>query len=684
MLASPIIRLADLDGRTGTRFAGFEPLGAVGRSVSNAGDVNGDGFDDILIGANYLGDGQEGGAFLVFGRAGGFGARFELSALTGANGFRFDGETGFDLAGGSVAIAGDVNGDGFDDILVGVRLGDPGGRENAGEAALIFGAASGFAATEAPDARFGGPDAGDQAGFSVSAAGDFDGDGIADLLIGAPLGESTGSNRGQAYVIYGTGAGFPANFDLAGVNGANGLLVNGVLDEETAGRAVAFAGDLNGDGFDDIAIGAPFADRGGLTNNGAVFVLFGAAGRRANPFELANLDGANGFTLIGAEPNERFGYSISAAGDVNGDGLDDLLVGAPGSYGDAGRAHVIFGREGAFPAEFAVSSLDGTNGFTLLGAGFSDRAGLAVSGGGDFNGDGIADIAVAAPFAGTEGRNSAGKVYVVFGKTGGFAPEIALDALDGSDGLILEGFIRSGLAGFSVAFAGDVNGDGRDDVLIGGIHTDTNAGGTGDAFLLYGFDPGAASAHDDILRGTMAGERMNGFAGDDTLRGRGGDDTLIGALGDDVAAGGAGADRLIGRAGADTLRGGAGEDFARGGGGDDVIRGGGGADRLLGNGGGDVIRGGGGADLIVGGRGDDTLIGGPGADVFVFAPGDGSDEIRRFRQGQDQIEIRRGTADFEALAIEQDGADALIFYNGGSIRVTNANAEAFDAGDFLF
>jgi hypothetical protein len=172
--------------------------------------------------------------------------------------------------------------------------------------------------------------------------------------------------------------------------------------------------------------------------------------------ELSSLDGNSGFRLDGVHEEERSGYSVGAAGDVNGDGVDDLIIGAPraGPHGDlSGSTYVVFGQAAGFPATFALSTLDGRNGFRLDGGEPFSRTGYSVAGAHDVNGDGFDDLII--------GTRYATPTYVVFGKPSGFPAAINLSTLDGSNGFRLEG------SGFSVAAAGDVNGDGLDDVIIG-------------------------------------------------------------------------------------------------------------------------------------------------------------------------------------------------------------------------
>ena len=167
----------------------------------------------------------------------------------------------------------------------------------------------------------------DYSGVSVASAGDVNGDGFADLIVGAPGADPHGSDSGASYVVFGKAAGFGANLDLSTLDGANGFKLSGVAADDCSGSSVASAGDVNGDGFADLIVGAPGADPHGA-NSGASYVVFGkAAGFGAN-LDLSTLDGANGFKLSGVAAGDRSGCSVASAGDVNGDGFADLIVGA--------------------------------------------------------------------------------------------------------------------------------------------------------------------------------------------------------------------------------------------------------------------------------------------------------------------------------------------------------------------
>ncbi len=585
--ASTVIDLTTLSATQGFIIQGDVAGDRAGWSVSSAGDVNGDGFDDMVIGASYGADGgTDGGeAYVVLGSGSGFGTLdgtgrrvIDLTTLSASQGFIIQGDMAGDQAGYSVASAGDVNGDGFDDLIVGAIRGDDGGVD-AGEAYVVFGSGSGFGTVDGTGRRvidlttltatqgfiIQGDVAGDWAGWSVSSAGDVNGDRFEDLIVGAIRGDDGGLDAGEAYVVFGSGSGFGTAdgagrrvIDLTTLSSTQGFIIQGDAASDQAGYSVSSAGDVNGDGFEDLIVGTPYGDDGGL-DAGEAYVVFGSGsgfgtadgtGRRV--IDLTTLTPSQGVIIQGDGAGDTAGWSVSSAGDVNGDGFDDVIVGMnKRGYALAGNqtgAYVIFGADAGFGTVdgtgrrvMDLTTLTAAQGFIIQGNPTGEIAGSSVASAGDVNGDGFDDIIIGAPYS-YRGDASAGKSYVVFGSGAGFGTAdgagrqvIGLATLTSSQGFVIDGDAAGDYAGLSVSSAGDINGDGFDDLIVGARDGDDGGANAGEGYVIFGGAFGA-SAVPVTLTGTAAANRLIGSTGNDMLAGGGGADSLRGGAGNDVLA----------------------------------------------------------------------------------------------------------------------------------------------------
>lgn len=466
------ITLSSLNGRNGFSIIG-QTNDLSGWAVSMIGDINADGIKDLAIGAKGVSS-NAGACYIVFGSRN-FGTinTLDLRSLNGSNGFEILGVTSGDLTGYSISNAGDVNDDGITDLIIGA----PQSSSQSGLAYIVFGKSSiGSSGTFALSNLNGsngfklmGISAGDSTGWAVSGIGDVNHDGIADCIISAP---GAASSTGVSYILFGSkNLGSSGSLQLSSLTGSNGFKMLGTNANDALGYSVSGAGDINADGIQDFLVGAV----GVSSYAGSTYVVFGSSGIGSSGTLLANtLNGVNGFTIIGTTSSDS-GISVAAIGDVNADGVSDILIGAVIALQAAGASYVVFGAKNiGSSGTLALSSLNGINGFSLPGETAGDESGQCVSGAGDFNADGISDLIIGSAMA----ASSAGRTYVVFGKSGiGKNATIDLSSLNGSIGFQLDGINAGDYSGYALS-SGDINGDGISDIFIGAFRASSLAGNT--------------------------------------------------------------------------------------------------------------------------------------------------------------------------------------------------------------
>ena len=662
---SSMFRLSELDGELGFVLNGTDSSDQAGWSVSEAGDINADGYGDFLIGARY-GDANAvtnaGETYLVFGQAAAFNSSINLSSLNGTDGFVLNGISSSDYAGFSTSEAGDVNNDGYDDILIGAYYGDASGTDT-GETYVVYGHSGVYTSSLNLSSLNGsngfvlnGVNTSDISGYSVSDAGDVNGDGYADIVIGAHYGEgfnNSVSNAGESYVVFGS-ATPAASFNLSSLDGSNGFVLNGIGSSDYAGWSVSSAGDINQDGYDDVLIGAQYGDgyNNSIGDAGESYVIFGQEEFSAYT-NLSSLDGSNGFTLYGIGGSDYTGYSVSDAGDINGDGYADILIGAERgdtNGGDSGETYLLFGKADGYRASWNLANMaiDGSDGIVINGVAASDFSGRSVSGAGDFNGDGYDDILIGAYQHDAEGVSNSGGSFLIYGKADGYV-NLNLSDLDGSNGFRINGVSASDYSGQSVSSAGDINQDGFADIIIGAYAGDPNAiGDAGEAYVIYGQDfrneiTFVGSTGNDTVTGTSGAELMTTYGGDDNITGNGGNDRILAGDGNNSITTTSGDDRIESGSGIDTINAGDGNNVINSGSGNDSLTTGAGDDNLNAGPGNDTLNSGEGDNVLNGGSGDDSLTSGSGTDTLnggsgndTLNAGDGND-ILRGGGGQDTL-----------------------------------------------
>ncbi len=441
--------------------------------VSEAGDINNDGIQDYMI-SNPMYDNGKGIVYVVYGKPGSLRQFKTMDDFKPSDGFIIKGKTDMQKLGFSVSSAGDMNGDGIDDIIISSELWNQDDwTTEVGMVYVVFGRKNGnFPSildvdnlSKSQGFRIYGEDAGNHLGVSVSSAGDVNGDGISDIILGA-FGAGEG---GKAYVILGSKKGLK-DMKLPPKAG-KGFAVEG-SNQENLGNSVSKAGDFNGDGIDDVIIGAHCAD----SWKGRAYIIYGNKG--GFPATIpAELSAKDGMMIEGADYGDNLGCAVSGVGDFNGDGLQDVIVGAYAANGNTGSAYVILGNR-KNPSVLNVDSLKSSRGFTVVSKEVNTQLGGIVSGGRDLNGDGLPDAILSAAGA----SQAKGYVAVIYGAKKKSFSKMNIDKIKAKQGYVIYGENEGDRFGSFVRPLKDVNNDGKDDLAVGAFLTND---WQGTAYLFY-------------------------------------------------------------------------------------------------------------------------------------------------------------------------------------------------------
>ena len=448
----------------------------LGWSVDGAGDVNNDGFDDIIIGAPDYDNGEtnEGIALIFHGSASGISNSTPADADTFIEGQRALANLGF-----SVSSAGNVNGDEYDDVIIGAIQWNDGGPTREGAAFVFHGGPGGIADSFDPsgdaDAYIQGEQSTVYLGTSVSGAGDVNGDGFDDIIVGAPNYMDSDSFEGAAFVFRGSAAGIVGTSPLTAVAYLDGDKAGAFL-----GTSVSGAGDVNGDGYDDVIVGAPRYNKGS-SEEGIAVVFLGNPGSYISGNNPLNAHAI----LESDQEGANFGNSVSDAGDVNSDGYDDIIVGSYNYNQGAGEENegvaVVF-----LGANSGIQGRTPSTAHRMIQSNqFAATLGISVSGCGDVNSDGYDDIIIGADHF-FNGESDEGAAFVFLGSSEGIRginPAFASTTLQSNQ--------ADAQLGYSVAGAGDINGDGFNDVIVGARYYDEGEEDEGMVFICTGSPPQA-------------------------------------------------------------------------------------------------------------------------------------------------------------------------------------------------
>lgn len=481
---------------------GFDRMG---KTVAEAGDVNGDGYPDIVVSSPNAfsvdgAGGRRGEIYLIYGGP-------NLSGNLVAEDIRGQTGTIVKVAGqgwwsGGTVTGGDVNGDGYSDLLIGAAAseGTPEQPARTGMAYLVYGGPSlpdviDVHEPSGASVRLFGTDENDSTGATVAMIGDVNSDGFGDMAIASSYADGIANERhyaGEVHIVFGSDR-LPQTIDL-GAESAGVVRIIGQKRHEHFGSSIVKLGDVTGDSVDDLIIAAPFGDglEADTRSTGRAYVIAGSTNLPAT-IDLADPT-APATVIYGVDISDGINLHLESGGDLNGDGINDIVYGASRADSkqnrrvDAGEVYIIFGGS-PLPQSIDLNAL-GSDGVTILGVDDGDQAGRDVAIVGDVNGDGYADLAIGAPEANgpDESAMSTGEVYFVLGRAA--FPEMLDLRTPGAADLLLFGSVARTRIGSQVSRAGDVDGDGLDDVLLGLPDANSSAASwaynRGETHLIYG------------------------------------------------------------------------------------------------------------------------------------------------------------------------------------------------------
>lgn len=444
--------------------------------ANHAADVNGDGYDDVILSGRSAYDSNfgSGRVYVFFGKSGGFTSGIEPSDLDGSNGFIIQGLDITNQRAGESLASGDINGDNVDDIVIGA----PGLSTVTSKVYVLFGKTSDWSASVEISSLDGsdgfvveGEFNGDNLGWDV-ASGDINNDGKDEVIMGAFTADYSGADAGAVYVLYGKSSNYSSTVNAEDISGSAGFVLHGATAGDQFGGNV-FSIDINNDNYDEILASSPSANEpgGGANDTGLINVIYGKSSSYSDSINVSEIDGSIGFNIIGEGTNDLIGGI--GGGNINGDDYQDIIIGDADSY-------VVYGKGTAFSANFDLGDLDGSNGFKIDHTGLVIKQSEVVASG-DINGDGYDEVMIGGSQSQPNGSGS-GSIYIIYGGSS-LSDPTTLNDLNGENGFKLDGAAAGWNVGRNSIGVGDINNDGFTDIVAGAYGSTTNGSSSGSSFV---------------------------------------------------------------------------------------------------------------------------------------------------------------------------------------------------------